>query len=197
MRRGIEVAADSDTPDVLFVERAAFGHDKEAELVRALLSDPTAQPAVSLLAREDDRPVGHVLLNPKSGGGKVEKFRLDDQAAALGAEVALLAGPTQVDVADLARKAVADGADLLGVAGGDGAQALVAGIASEHNLPFLVVSAGTRNHFAMDLGLRTTRRRPRGPDRRGRAVPGPGTDRGKDLRQQRLVRCLCRGCAEP
>jgi len=56
-------------------------------------------------------------------------------------------------VADLARRAVAAGADLLGVAGGDGTQALVAGIAAEHDLPFLVISAGTRNHFALDLGL--------------------------------------------
>src|SRR5215467_6880120 len=71
----------------------------------------------------------------------------------LGAQVALLEGPGQVDVAALARQAVADGADLLGVAGGDGTQALVAGIAAEHGLPFLVISAGTRNHFAMDLGL--------------------------------------------
>ena len=36
---------------------------------------------------------------------------------------------------------------------GDGTQALVAGIAAEHGLPFLVISAGTRNHFALDLGL--------------------------------------------
>ena len=67
--------------------------------------------------------------------------------------MALLQGPGTVDVAALARKAVADGADLLGVAGGDGTQALVAGIAAEHGLPFLVISAGTRNHFALDLGL--------------------------------------------
>jgi diacylglycerol kinase family enzyme len=65
----------------------------------------------------------------------------------------LLEGPGVVDVAALARQAIADGADLLGVAGGDGTQALVAGIAAEHDLPFLVISAGTRNHFAMDLGL--------------------------------------------
>jgi diacylglycerol kinase family enzyme len=39
------------------------------------------------------------------------------------------------------------------VAGGDGTQALVAGIAAEHGLPFMVISAGTRNHFALDLGL--------------------------------------------
>jgi diacylglycerol kinase family enzyme len=48
---------------------------------------------------------------------------------------------------------VAQGADLLGVAGGDGTQALVAGIAAEHGLPFVVITAGTRNHFALDLGL--------------------------------------------
>jgi len=94
-----------------------------------------------------------LIMNPRSGGGKVAKFGLKEKAEALGAEVALLEGPGVVDVAKLARQAVADGADLLGVAGGDGTQALVAGIAAEHNLPFLVISAGTRNHFAMDLGL--------------------------------------------
>ena len=92
-------------------------------------------------------------MNPRSGGGKVAKFGLKEKAEALGAEVALLDGPGVVDVAALARQAVADGADLLGVAGGDGTQALVAGIAAEHDLPFLVISAGTRNHFALDLGL--------------------------------------------
>jgi diacylglycerol kinase family enzyme len=94
-----------------------------------------------------------LIMNPRSGGGKVARFGLKDKAEALGAEVALLDGPGTVDVAALARQAVAGGADLLGVAGGDGTQALVAGIAAEHALPFLVISAGTRNHFALDLGL--------------------------------------------
>jgi len=94
-----------------------------------------------------------LIMNPRSGDGKVAKFGLKQKAEALSAEVALLEGPGIVDVADLARQAVAAGADLLGVAGGDGTQALVAGIAAEHDLPFLVISAGTRNHFAMDLGL--------------------------------------------
>jgi len=58
----IDEASESDTPDVLFVERSAFGDEEEAELVRALLSDPSAQPRLSLLAREGDRPVGHVLF---------------------------------------------------------------------------------------------------------------------------------------
>ena len=94
-----------------------------------------------------------LIMNPRSGGGKVTRFGLKDKAEALGATVALLEGPGPVDVAELARKAVADGADLLGVAGGDGTQALVAGIAAEHDVPLLVISAGTRNHFALDLGL--------------------------------------------
>jgi diacylglycerol kinase family enzyme len=94
-----------------------------------------------------------LIMNPRSGGGKVTTFGLKEKAEALGAEVVLLDGPGNVDVAVLAREAVARGADLLGVAGGDGTQALVAGIAAEHDLPFLVVSAGTRNHFALDLGL--------------------------------------------
>ncbi|SOD74897.1 diacylglycerol kinase family enzyme [Jatrophihabitans sp. GAS493] len=95
----------------------------------------------------------YFIMNPRSGGGKVTKFQLDKKAAALGANVALIDGPGQVDVAAMARAAVAAGADLLGVAGGDGTQALVAAIAAEHDIPFLVLSAGTRNHFALDLGL--------------------------------------------
>ncbi len=95
----------------------------------------------------------YLIMNPKSGGGKVEKFDLKRKAEALGAEVFLFGASGPVDVAEVARQAVAGGADLLGVAGGDGTQALVAGIAAEHGLPFLVISAGTRNHFALDLGL--------------------------------------------
>src|SRR5215470_13239078 len=89
-----------------------------------------------------------LIMNPRSGGGKVGRFDLKRKAEGLGAEVFLMEGPEEVDVA-----AVARGADLLGVAGGDGTQALVAGIAAQHGLPFVVISAGTRNHFALDLGL--------------------------------------------
>jgi len=95
----------------------------------------------------------YLIMNPKSGGGKVEKFDLKRKAEDLGAEVFLIGGPEPVDVAHVAREAVAQGADLLGVAGGDGTQALVAGVAAEHGLPFVVITAGTRNHFALDLGL--------------------------------------------
>ncbi|GGX34295.1 hypothetical protein GCM10010297_64690 [Streptomyces malachitofuscus] len=94
-----------------------------------------------------------LIMNPRSGGGKVGRFRLREKAERLGARVVLLEPGKQHDVTELARAAVADGADLLGAAGGDGTQALVAAVAAEHDIPFLVISAGTRNHFALDLGL--------------------------------------------
>ena len=50
---------DSDLNDILEVEKQAFGYDKEAELVRQLLSDETAAPVVSLLAMHENEAVGH------------------------------------------------------------------------------------------------------------------------------------------
>jgi len=55
-------ATDADLADVLHVERAAFGQEDEAELVANLLADPTAQPLLSLIAREGERAVGHILF---------------------------------------------------------------------------------------------------------------------------------------
>ena len=119
--------------------RAALGREAVPEKLREHDAPPPRRP--------------YLIMNPRSGGGKVTRFGLKDKAEALGATVALLEGPGTVDVGELARAAVVDGADLLGVAGGDGTQALVAGIAAEHDVPLLVISAGTRNHFALDLGL--------------------------------------------
>ena len=117
----------------------------------ALRSGPDSQADSGVPAAPPQR--AFLIMNPRSGGGKVARFGLREKAEALGATVAMLEGPGIVDVAALARRAIADGADLLGVAGGDGTQALVAGLAAEHGLPFVVISAGTRNHFALDLGL--------------------------------------------
>ena len=116
----------------------------------------TGKPADGRMPEHPAEPPAqhpYLIMNPKSGGGKVGKFDLRRRAEDLGAEVFLIGGPEPVDVADVAREAVARGADLLGVAGGDGTQALVAGVAAEHGLPFVVITAGTRNHFALDLGL--------------------------------------------
>ncbi|MGA9858521.1 MAG: diacylglycerol kinase family protein [Solirubrobacteraceae bacterium] len=95
------------------------------------------------------RPV--LFYNPKSGGGKAERFHVADEARARGVEpVELHLGD---DLGELVHRAIADGADAVGVAGGDGTQAIVAAIAAEHGLPYVCVPAGTRNHFALDLGV--------------------------------------------
>jgi diacylglycerol kinase family enzyme len=39
------------------------------------------------------------------------------------------------------------------MAGGDGSQAIVAAIAAERGLPYACIPSGTRNHFALDLGV--------------------------------------------
>src|SRR5664279_1597612 len=70
-----------------------------------------------------------LLVNPRAGG---------DRAAGLG--LAEFARPLGVD----------------GVAGGDGSMAPVAAVAARCGLPFVCVPAGTRNHFALDLGLDRT-----------------------------------------
>jgi hypothetical protein len=98
------------------------------------------------------RPIRPVLFyNPKSGGGKAERFDLADEARSRGIEpIELTLG---ADLEQLVRRAAADGADALAMAGGDGSQAIVAAVASELELPYACVPAGTRNHFALDLGV--------------------------------------------
>jgi diacylglycerol kinase family enzyme len=91
------------------------------------------------------------VMNPRSGGGKVQKFDLDTKARELGADIAYIEPGT--DVAAALRQAIERGADLLGAAGGDGTQALVAQVAVDHDVPIVCIPAGTRNHFALDLGL--------------------------------------------
>jgi diacylglycerol kinase family enzyme len=98
-------------------------------------------------------PPAHAVLvyNPKSGGGKAEKFHLADEARRRGIEpIELSRGD---DLETLIRDAVKRGADGLAAAGGDGTQAIVAMVAAEHNLPYACIPAGTRNHFALDLGV--------------------------------------------
>jgi diacylglycerol kinase family enzyme len=117
----------------------------------ALAEDTGGAASAEYRTPPPERPF--LIMNPRSGGGKVGRFGLKERAESLGARVVLLDPAHPRDVAALAHDAVANGADLLGVAGGDGTQALVAGVAAEHGIPFMVISAGTRNHFALDLGL--------------------------------------------
>jgi hypothetical protein len=108
--------------------------------------------AMHVALPQAERPRRAVLfMNPHSGGGKAERFHLSEEARARGIEpIELRRGD---DLRELVEQAVADGADALAMAGGDGSQAIVAAAAAEHRLPYACIPAGTRNHFALDLGV--------------------------------------------
>jgi hypothetical protein len=115
------------------------------DLARRAFSVPTDLP----VATRPTHPV--VIWNPRSGGGKALKADLANEARARGIEpIELTPGD---DIVELVRDAIAAGADAVAAAGGDGTQALVASIAADHDLPFACIPAGTRNHFALDLGV--------------------------------------------
>ena len=63
----IRPARDEDTAALLGVERAAFGGESEADLVAALLADPSALPLINLVAEDDGEIVGHVLFTARGG----------------------------------------------------------------------------------------------------------------------------------
>jgi len=113
--------------------------------VRTLQRSPTPGTPVPPASR------GALIMNLKSGGGKAERFHLVDECRARGIEPVVL--QPDDDLLELARAAIDRGTDVIGMAGGDGSQALVASVAAEHGVPMVVVPAGTRNHFALDLGL--------------------------------------------
>jgi diacylglycerol kinase family enzyme len=92
-----------------------------------------------------------LLINPRSGGETARRVGLAQECRARGIEP-IVVQPGEQLVA-LAEAAVAGGADVIGMAGGDGSLALVAAVAARHQVPMVVVPAGTRNHLAMDLGL--------------------------------------------
>jgi diacylglycerol kinase family enzyme len=123
-------------------------------LVALLAAVYAAREALKARARwprvqRPERPV--LFYNPKSGGGKAERFHLADEARRRGIEpIELQRGQ---DLETLVRDAVARGADGLAMAGGDGSQAIVAMVAAELGLPYACIPAGTRNHFALDLGV--------------------------------------------
>jgi diacylglycerol kinase family enzyme len=95
------------------------------------------------------RPV--LFVNPRSGGGSATRHRVVELARERGVETVTLGSGE--DLRTRVLEAVADGADALGVAGGDGSLATVAAVAMAHGLPFVCIPAGTRNHFALDLGV--------------------------------------------
>ena len=118
------------------------------QALRAAASSQMAEKARAGEPGTSGRAV--LLMNPKSGGGKVERFHLVEEATRRGIEPVVLRPGD--DLGALAREAAAR-ADVIGMAGGDGSQALVASVAMAHSIPFVCIPAGTRNHLALDLGL--------------------------------------------
>lgn len=94
---------------------------------------------------------GVLIMNLKSGGGKAERFGLVDECRRRGIEPVVLQRGD--DMLELAQRAIDRGADVIGMAGGDGSQALVASVAMAADVPLVCIPAGTRNHFALDIGL--------------------------------------------
>ncbi|HYJ28002.1 MAG TPA: acylglycerol kinase family protein, partial [Nocardioides sp.] len=111
---------------------------------RVALRPPTVDPDRVEAAAPPVQAV--LIMNPWSGGGKVERFELERLCHERGIEPIVLVKGS--DLVALAEDAVERGADVIGMAGGDGSQALVASVASRHGIPMVVIPAGTRNHFA-------------------------------------------------
>jgi len=144
-------------PVFLPAYRRVFGAQPADVLVGGVPLTPEVAAARRELASEV--PEAHVhgftkpvlVLNPRSGSVQAVRDELLEAAARYGVEVREVAAPDQLVAC--ARDAISSGADALGVAGGDGSLAVVAALAIEAELPFVCVPAGTRNHFARDLGL--------------------------------------------
>jgi len=99
----------------------------------------------------------HVVVNTASGPPPLLTPAADRVRAAL-PEAVVIERTEDDDLLDLletAAGAAAAAGGALGVCGGDGTVAQAAGAALRHGLPLAVFPGGSRNHFALDLGLET------------------------------------------
>ena len=58
----IRETTSEDLNDILLIQREAFNSDKEANITKELLEDPSAKPRLSLIAYSNDQPAGHILF---------------------------------------------------------------------------------------------------------------------------------------
>jgi diacylglycerol kinase family enzyme len=93
---------------------------------------------------------GVVFVNP--GSGKDGSPGLEEIAKAL-PELHLVELDDPGRLGDLVKEALADGQDPIAVAGGDGTIRCAAEVLAGTSVAFLPVPAGTRNHFAREVGL--------------------------------------------
>ncbi len=107
------------------------------------IPDPEERPA-------PDGTGVRIVVNPSSGPAWTEAPTDALRDGLPGADVHELSEDDELDDLLCHDELVA-----IGAAGGDGTLAAVATIAADRDLPFVAVPAGTLNHLARDLGLRT------------------------------------------
>ncbi len=94
---------------------------------------------------------GVILVNPHSGPDETSPADIAEQFP--GSTVRELDGK---EVKRQVEEAIASGAPaFLAVAGGDGTIRCAAGVVADTDLPLLPIPAGTRNHFAKEVGIPT------------------------------------------
>ena len=130
-------------------DRGPFPRPLEKSCLKGKVTSLSMTPSGWHAADPPQRPV--LFVNPKSGGGKAEHAGVAEHARERGIDVVEVRPDSNLQM--LVDEAVTRGADALGMAGGDGSLAVVAAAARAHRLPFVCVPAGTRNHFALDLGV--------------------------------------------
>jgi diacylglycerol kinase family enzyme/membrane-associated phospholipid phosphatase len=99
-------------------------------------------------------PAGQGLVLVVNNGSGTASADLADQLRSELPDARIVVAQEGRELPELLTEA-ADTAKILGVAGGDGSVQMAAGLAVDRGLPLLVVPAGTFNHFAADLGVRS------------------------------------------
>ena len=130
-------------------DRGPFPRPLEKSCLKGKVTSLSMTPSGWHAEDPPQRPV--LFVNPRSGGGKAEHAGVAEHARERGIDVVEVRPDSNLQM--LVDEAVTRGADALGMAGGDGSLAVVAAAARAHRLPFVCVPAGTRNHFALDLGV--------------------------------------------
>jgi Diacylglycerol kinase catalytic domain len=159
LRRGATRAISLTIAVVALIVALILLLDRNAGLTIAIVvtaagAIAAARVAVAVRVRKPPAPApSHPVMffNPLSGGGKAERFHLADEARRRGIEPIELTFDTTLEA--LVDAALERGADGLAMAGGDGSQAVVAAAAAKAGLPYACIPSGTRNHFALDLGV--------------------------------------------
>lgn len=91
---------------------------------------------------------GYLFVNPRAGAGEGAVAELEEQLAGHIVEEC-----TPEELAQQVADALDRKPDFVGIAGGDGTVRSVVEMLAGSGTPLLVVPAGTRNHFAKDLGI--------------------------------------------